>query len=109
MPKKTAVNTKVAAANERKAANQSQKDKKKAEEAEQREAEDWAGGSKGKSKKDADAEKKVIDWEVDQPDSRLEWHVNGCVLIQAAAAAKKAEAARLLVSSELLIVSTLRF
>ncbi|KAI8577788.1 hypothetical protein K450DRAFT_249996 [Umbelopsis ramanniana AG] len=59
MPKKTGVNTKVAAANERKAANQNQKDKKKNEEAEQREAEDWAGGSKGKSKKDADAEKKA--------------------------------------------------
>jgi hypothetical protein len=48
MPKKTGVNTKVAAANERKAASQNQKDKKKSEEAEQREAEDWAGGSKGK-------------------------------------------------------------
>ncbi|KAI9284055.1 hypothetical protein BC943DRAFT_343730 [Umbelopsis sp. AD052] len=76
MPKKTGVNTKVAAANERKAASQNQKDKKKNEEAEQREAEDWAGGSKGKSKKDADAEKK------------------------AAVAAKKAEAARLLAEEE---------
>jgi hypothetical protein len=59
MPKKTGVNTKVAAANDRKASAQKEKDKKKAEEAEQREAADWAGGAKGKSKKDADAEKKV--------------------------------------------------
>lgn len=79
MPKKTGVNTKVAAANERKAAGQNQKDKKKAEEAEQREAEDWAGGSKGKSKKDADAEKKVIDCAIHQPDSQQEWHANECV------------------------------
>ncbi|KAH8554425.1 hypothetical protein BGW37DRAFT_484795 [Umbelopsis sp. PMI_123] len=76
MPKKTGVNTKVAAANERKAANQKEKDKKKADEAEQREAADWSSGSKGKSKKDADAEKK------------------------AAAAAKKAEAAKLLAEEE---------
>ncbi|GAB5588210.1 hypothetical protein Unana1_03110 [Umbelopsis nana] len=76
MPKKTGVNTKVAAANDRKASAQKEKDKKKAEESEQREAADWAGGAKGKSKKDADAEKK------------------------AAAAAKKAEAARLLAEEE---------
>jgi hypothetical protein len=62
MPKKQGgVNTKVAAANERKAAAQADKDKKKAQVTEEREAADWSSGSKGKSKKDQDAEKKVRD------------------------------------------------
>ncbi|KAG2178740.1 hypothetical protein INT43_001586 [Umbelopsis isabellina] len=77
MPKKQGgVNTKVAAANERKAAAQADKDKKKAQVSEEHEAAEWSSGSKGKSKKDQDAEKK------------------------AAVAAKKAEAAKQLAEEE---------
>lgn len=76
MPKKTAgVNTKVAAANDRKAAAQKEKDKKKSEDAEQRDAADWAGGAKGKSKKDAEADKKVSERKPDLGDQTNENHL----------------------------------
>lgn len=48
-----------AAALEKKAAYQAEQDEKKRQKDEERQAAEWSVGAKGKSKKDADAEKKA--------------------------------------------------
>jgi hypothetical protein len=58
---KKGANTKVEAANNRKASSKADKERQKEADREAKEAEKWSQGSKKKGRKDVDVEKKVTE------------------------------------------------